>query len=348
MIAGGEALSVLLVEDNAIDTRVLLRDLQRYEDTAFEVESVSTLSACLAAVGRQEFDCVLLDMNLPDSMGLDTVRAVLDHDEDLAIVILTGLGDPTTAVESVALGAQDYLVKGQADHDGVGRAIRYTVARHRAEQELRAAQARLDVLRDRERIARDLHDTVIQQLFATGMGLQSVAKRIDDDHLHHIIALTITEIDASIRQLREAVYDLNTVEPVTKLSDEIKELIEARCEPLGLTPEVTIDPLIDEASPGVGDDLRATLTEALTNVAKHGEATTVEVVVKVDESVLHLRVADNGRGITQRRTESSGALKGRGLGNMRSRAERHEGWFELSSSPSGGAVVGWHVPLSRS
>ncbi len=340
-----ETFSVLLVEDNPIDRKVLLRDLQRYADATFAVSVAESLADCDQLAAGRRFDCVLLDLTLPDSSGLSTVNAVLDIVDDCPVIVLTGLSDPTFAVEAVAAGAQDYLVKGQVDSEVVGRSIRYTVARHRTEQRLRATEAHLDVLRDRERIARDLHDTVIQQLFATGMGLQSLAGRVDNDDLRTMITTTIAEIDAGIQQLRQAVFDLHTTGASTGLVIEIRELVEARAASLALASEAFIDPRIDLVPAAIGENIRATVAESIANVAKHADASMVTVNIVVDGEAVRLEVLDDGQGFDESELPERG-YTGHGLVNMRQRAESRGGTMEVASRPSGGTALVWSVPVT--
>jgi signal transduction histidine kinase/DNA-binding response OmpR family regulator len=141
---------VLVVEDNQSDAG-LVRFALRAESSAehaFVSAHVLRLQEALASLKEKPFDLVLLDLSLPDAQGLDTLARVREAAPDLPIVIMTGLNDESMAVEAVRRGAQDYLVKGQADSHAVIRAILYAIERKRIEVQLNMQRARQAVLRD--------------------------------------------------------------------------------------------------------------------------------------------------------------------------------------------------------
>ncbi len=187
------------------------------------------------------------------------------------------------------------------------------------------------------------------------MGLQSLAGRIDDQGVRDMISSTITEIDAGIRQLREAVFDLHGTGASSGLVQEIQELIDARSSSLNLRTEAFLDPRADLLPGSVGDDLRATVAEALANVAKHAGATKVNVDLRVNEGVVRLRVTDNGRGPDPARLDATGSggpddrensgRTGHGLVNLAERAADHGGQFELTEAATGGTALTWQVPF---
>lgn len=137
------SIRILLVEDNPGDARlvqILLEEVAGREDFAFT--TAADLAAALARLKEAAFDVVLLDLSLPDSQGLDTVRRMREAAPQVPIVVLTGFDDESLAIRAMQEGAEDYLVKGQGDGDLIRRAIRYSVERFRAEQNLRASEAR--------------------------------------------------------------------------------------------------------------------------------------------------------------------------------------------------------------
>jgi two-component system, cell cycle sensor histidine kinase and response regulator CckA len=136
-------LRILLVEDSPIEAHLIRSILQ---STSFRVTSVERLSDAVAVLRSSDIDVVLLDLNLPDSQGPDTLDAVLEHAGSIAIVVLTGNGDEQSALDAVAMGAQDYLVKGTANGDTIVRSIRYAFERVRAEEDRRRSQERFRAL----------------------------------------------------------------------------------------------------------------------------------------------------------------------------------------------------------
>jgi len=136
-------LRILLVEDSPIEAHLIRSILQ---STSFRVTSVDRLSDAVAVLRSSDIDVILLDLNLPDSQGSDTLDAVLEHAGSIAIVVLTGNGDEQSALDAVAMGAQDYLVKGTANGDTIVRSIRYAFERVRAEEDRRRSQERFRAL----------------------------------------------------------------------------------------------------------------------------------------------------------------------------------------------------------
>ncbi|MEA2326601.1 MAG: hypothetical protein QOE68_1560 [Thermoanaerobaculia bacterium] len=136
-------LRILLVEDSPIEARLIRSILG---STSFRVTSVDRLSEALAVLRSTAIDVILLDLNLPDSQGSETLDTILEHAGSTAIVVLTGNGDEQAALDAVALGAQDYLIKGTANGDTIVRSIRYAYERICAEEDRRQTQARFRAL----------------------------------------------------------------------------------------------------------------------------------------------------------------------------------------------------------
>jgi serine phosphatase RsbU (regulator of sigma subunit) len=126
---------LLLVEDDEADA-FLVRELLAESDVSVEITWVRSLAEARSLTGDQ-FECVLLDLGLPDANGFDALRGVLDSSPEAAVLVLTGLADEQTGVDALASGAQDYLVKGQVDGSLLGRSIRYARERKRLDSELR-------------------------------------------------------------------------------------------------------------------------------------------------------------------------------------------------------------------
>jgi PAS domain S-box-containing protein len=151
-------LCILIVEDNPGDARLLQENLHDVLPKA-EFHRVEHLEDALREMTLRDFDVVMLDLSLPDSQGLATVSRMMES-AAAPIVVLTGAQDEQTGQESVRLGAQDYLMKGQADAALVGRAVRYALERHRTQRELARARDELE-MRVRERTA-DLEQAIVK------------------------------------------------------------------------------------------------------------------------------------------------------------------------------------------
>ncbi|MEO0107645.1 MAG: PAS domain S-box protein, partial [candidate division WOR-3 bacterium] len=133
---------ILLVEDSPGDARLVKEALREGAIPEHELVSVETLAAARAVLAQHGFDVVLLDLSLPDSYGLDTVRQVVAAAPDTTVIVMTGLDDEVMAVESLRAGAQDYLLKGEISGHLLGRSIRYALERGRTARELREALRR--------------------------------------------------------------------------------------------------------------------------------------------------------------------------------------------------------------
>jgi serine phosphatase RsbU (regulator of sigma subunit) len=131
---------LLLVEDDEGDA-FLVRELLDEADASRDVTWVRSLAEARTAMAESSFDCVLMDLGLPDATGLDALRDVLDGAADTAVLVLTGLADEQSGTAAMAAGAQDYLVKGQVDGELLTRSIRYAVERKRADEQLRRLYA---------------------------------------------------------------------------------------------------------------------------------------------------------------------------------------------------------------
>jgi signal transduction histidine kinase len=196
----------------------------------------------------------------------------------------------------------------------------------------------LAVISDRERIARDLHDVVIQRLFAIGMQLQAVAVRGVGDQVRERLDQAVQDIDGTIRDVRATIFELQT-HGADSLRGDVRALVRDYAPVLGFTPTVrTHGPVDTMVSTSLREQLLPVLREALSNAARHARATQVEVVLVVDGSELGLTVTDNGTGIPTGPVES-------GLDNARQRARALGGRLQLLDVEPHGLQFHWRVPL---
>ncbi|MBO8186462.1 GAF domain-containing sensor histidine kinase [Streptomyces sp. DW4-2] len=216
-------------------------------------------------------------------------------------------------------------------------ALALEVAEHRQDAE------HMLVLNDRDRIARDLHDLVIQRLFAGALTLQSTLGRLTDQpRLGDRVQRVVDDLDDTIKVIRSTIYALR--EQDRARSDGLRARLVSAMEPgaqaLGFTPALRMTGLLDTNVPAEhADNLLAALGEALSNAARHARATSVDVSVEVTETQLRLRVTDNGRGIDPAVTRRSG------LANLRQRAEELGGTLTIGPNEPTGTQVEWVAPL---
>ena len=138
------ALRLLLVEDNPGDARLIEEALADAGDAAFELRNVQDLASGFEQLEQLDFSLVLADLNLPDSVGLDTFQRIKAQAPQLPVIVLTGLKDENLGVKAVQLGAQDYLIKGEVDGQLLVRAIRYAIEREQTKQKIKALNADLE------------------------------------------------------------------------------------------------------------------------------------------------------------------------------------------------------------
>jgi PAS domain S-box-containing protein len=204
---------------------------------------------------------------------------------------------------------------------------------------VRETRERLVLVADRERIARDLHDLVIQRLFAIGMMLQGAARVLGDDPVGARIDGAVDDLDATIREIRTVIFELGSPLPERSgLRAEVLELVERATSSLGYDPSVHFDGPIDTGvPPHAVPHLLAAIGEGLSNVARHARASRVTLELAVTGGEVRLVVEDDGVGIGDD-TRSSG------LANLRDRALALGGGMEVTSPPSGGTCLLWYVP----
>lgn len=194
---------------------------------------------------------------------------------------------------------------------------------------------------DRDRIARDVHDSVIQNLFAVGLGLQARSAVEDDSDLRAVLDDASTAIDASITELRRLIYDLHDDPPTRgSLAQDIEELVERLARPFVVPVVVSVDgdvPLLDVA---LIDDVLQIVREAVSNALRHSGAASIAVSLKADERSLLFVISDNGHGFNVART-----TWGLGLTNMRTRARRAGGEIVIDSDHARGTLVETRIPL---
>ncbi|WP_172592215.1 GAF domain-containing protein [Subtercola boreus] len=203
----------------------------------------------------------------------------------------------------------------------------------------RGDRQKLALLEDRGRIARDLHDHVIQEIFGTGLELQSIAGRVQNESLSERIGQTVANLDASISQIRTVIFALSA--PVEKTRNTIRhsiiDIVNELAPSLTTTPYVSFSGPVDLLVTGdLAGDVTAVVRESLTNTAKHASAEHSSVALTAAEGHITLEITDDGHG-------SPATTRRSGLANIEKRATIRGGTSEFHSS-STGTVVRWRVP----
>jgi len=200
------------------------------------------------------------------------------------------------------------------------------------------------LIEDRERIAMDLHDTVIQQLFAIGLSLEATARRSQDTEIEHRLHSAVEDLDATIKHIRSTIFTLaSAMSAVSGVRDRILAVVAETGATLPSRPVVLFDGPVDASlGSGAADDLVAATRELLSNVVRHAHATSVEIAVVVDRADVLLKVEDDGVGLGGGDRSQAGL----GLRNLATRAERLGGSLTYTDREGGGTRAEWRIPIA--
>jgi signal transduction histidine kinase len=198
---------------------------------------------------------------------------------------------------------------------------------------------RLAVFEDRDRIARDLHDLVIQRLYATGMSLQSMAVRMGESDNARRVSGAVDALDETIKEIRSAIFSLHSRPAASEagLRAQILEVVDGATGALGFAPALRMSGPLDEVRADAGEHLLGALREALSNAGRHASASKVEVTVEAGSELI-LLVRDNGIGFKETGRRS-------GLANLAERATLLGGTMRAGPGNGGGTELEWRVPL---
>ena len=259
-----------------------------------------------------------------DPQGPTALLPITVGDDEIGVLAVAWASDAETFVEDIvpplAALAQQMglaLVAGRAQRD----------------------RSRLALLEDRERIARDMHDLVIQRLFATGLSLQAAGRQAQNPTVATRLDEAVDELDAAIKDIRHTIFELHRERPTRELGEEIADLVRASTEPLGFAPDLTIEGPLGALAADLEADLVAVIREGLANVARHAGASSVSVRVTSDEAI-QVEVADDGVGVAANAVES-------GLDNLRQRAESRGGSLTLRRRAPHGTALVWEALLNH-
>ncbi|MGH9091447.1 MAG: GAF domain-containing sensor histidine kinase [Acidimicrobiales bacterium] len=202
----------------------------------------------------------------------------------------------------------------------------------------------LAVLDDRDRIARDLHDAVIQRLFAVGLSIQGLVRTATTPERAERLSKAVTEIDEVIRQIRATIFELGLGIGLGRLRGRVLDLLGDLADVVGFDVPARFEGPVDAAVPeDVGEHVAAVLREAVTNVGRHARATSASVVVGVEGGTCTVEVVDNGMGVAA--SGSAPGEGGLGLPNLRDRAAKLGGDLVVEEVEGGGTRLVWQVPL---
>lgn len=203
-------------------------------------------------------------------------------------------------------------------------------------------QRMLDLLADRDRIAGDLHDHVIQRLFAAGMSLQAIVGRISDTEARTRVTNVVVQLDETMRDIRTSIFDLHTSgeENPTSLRRRMLDLVAETSSNTEMSPSVRISGAVDTlVPPAIGEHALAALREGVSNAVRHSHANDIVVTVEAGSDLV-IGVTDNGVGMPPDVARS-------GLLNLERRASEYGGTTTVSENQDGGTRLVWRVPLPK-
>jgi signal transduction histidine kinase len=346
-----DKIKILLIEDNPGDSRLIKEYLSDVNGVKFELKVSDRLESGISQLKSEEFHTILLDLNLPDSNGLESFEKVLFSSPQVPIIILTGLNDETTALKAVQKGAQDYIVKDKVEPELLTKSIRYSIERKRAEEEhqkLIEQKIRTSAIieaqeNERRRISRELHDGLGQLLSAAKLNfgmidlLQGNDKEKSNDlikQIDGIISKAIVEARRISHDLRPTTLDdFGLVPSLRILSQEFSKLTNIKIK-------FQVSQLTERINSKAEIAIYRIVQESFNNILKYAKATSVTLDLFRKENRVYVIVKDNGIGfdmeeISQNR-QSGGGL---GLINMRERAELVGGKLNINSALGKGTEV---------
>jgi signal transduction histidine kinase len=370
-------LRILLVEDNPGDARLIREALRDAGSLDFELKHADRLAAALPLLAAHEADVALLDLSLPDAHGLETVTRALAAAPDVPIVVLTGLDDETVAIQAVQAGAQDYLVKGQAEPGMLARALRYAMERKRLEAERarlleaehQARTAAEAAVRARDEVLRIVAHDIGNSLSAVkihALVLERTLPAGDGEARKRTAA--IRDLTAQMDRLRQDLLDVAAIEAgrlaVEPVELEVGAVVAEAVESLaGVAAEkgVALSSTVEAGLPRVFAD-RERVLQVLANLAGNAVKFTpsggrVEVSAAREGDEVRVAVHDTGPGIAAedlsyvfdrfwqaRSTRRAGA--GLGLAIAKGIVEAHGGRISAESTAGEGSTFAFTLPVA--
>lgn len=367
---------LLLVEDNIADAYLLTEMLEQAEEQPWQITQAKRLSIALEYLHNSNFSVVLLDLTLPDSKGLNTVTQIQATAQDLPIVVLTGIDDQELALQAVALGAQDYLVKGQITTELLVRAIRYAIERGQILKRLQESERRTLMALEKERELSQLKSNFVSMVsheFRTPMTtIRLCAEKLKNDNpqltqerRNQYFELMQGSISDMLQLLDEVLLLARTeagglkYEPAAfNLEEFCRELTETL--QLSTSNQKLIFTCRSESTLVVMDAvlLRHIFTNLLSNAIKYSrEDSSIRFDLNCQDGTATFQIQDQGIGIplhdqqrlfeTFHRASNVGQIQGTGLGLsiVKGCVDLHKGQIQIESEVGIGTTVTIMLPL---
>ena len=354
-------LRILLVDDDEDDFVVMRETLSEINHWKANLQWASSYELALRTVKPELYDICLMDYRLDRGTGLELMQELRKKGFSAPVIVLTGKGDREIDLRAMQDGAADYLEKSQVNPHILERSIRYAIERTKNLEALRQSERQLRVLssklmeaqeNERKRLAHELHDSIGASLTAVKFGLEREIRRTESGNvdldktliqeLVDIVETTIKDLKRIYGNLRPLILDdLGVIPAIRALIRQFSEV----------KPQVRFDQAfsVDEAE--IPEPIKIVLyrvcQEAINNVSKHSDATSVELSLARNGNALVLTIHDNGRGFDLREVLSKEKNRtSLGLESMKERVEMSAGSFTLVSNKTKGTTLKavWPLP----
>jgi signal transduction histidine kinase len=352
-MSSAQKIKILLIEDNKGDARLIHELLKEIQYFGYTLEWRENLSAGIQAMQKTNLDLLLLDLTLPDSQGLETVLHVLSQTPDVPIVVLTGHDDATLAIKAVAVGAQDYLVKGEVDAKILGRAIHYAIERNKLVMKLKENEkslARYNVeleqrVGERTLALKDAQEKMMQQekLAAIGKLAGTVGHELRNplgviSNSIYYLTLKLPAVDEKIKKHLKIIQeesaaankiisdllDFARSKPDESCMVDIPGLLKETLERVQKPKNIKITTSFEKELPGTRLDPRK-MQQAFQNIIVNAfqampDGGGLEISAKLDKDMITIAFKDTGVGISKENLQKlfeplfSTKVKGIGLG----------------------------------
>lgn len=346
---------ILLVDDCPDNLRLLSSMLN---ERGYKVRSVINGSSALMGAQAQPPDLILLDVNMPGMNGYEVCLLLKEHSQtrDIPVIFISAINEVIDKVKSFSVGGVDYICKPfQVEEVLVRIETQLSVRRLQAELQQALAQERslnqqieaMAAIEERNRIAREIHDSLGHSLTALTVQLQAAASVIQTDPVQAQVFLAQAHqlSKTAMQEVRQSVRALRIDQPVPPcLKATILDLAEGFRQVTGITPIVQID-FKESVSLSIARTIHRIVQEALTNISKYAQATQVRInlitIRQTGEDCLCLTIKDNGKGFDPHQPAA-----GFGLQGMQERVAALAGGFHLTTAPGAGCQIQVRLPLS--
>lgn len=361
-----EQIKVLLIEDNPGDARLVMEMLaEAKDDISFDLEWKDSLSAGLGRLAQEVVDVVLLDIMLPDSSGPATFERALALAPGIPLIVMTGINDETLATDALQKGAQDYLVKGQADSNLLVRSIRYAITRKRQEETLKKYAVELEEANRIKSLFADImsHD-LMNPISVMKTMTELKLERTEDDEMRQTLLMITKSVDKLIDMIRSAgMYaKLESTKKLECTSLDLNGVFRAVIE--NFKPELEkkkmkLEYLAKGKYPAkVNPVIENVFSNLISNAVKYSpEESKIEVNIMNKNGDYRIYVKDWGYGIKDedkeklftrfQRVDKKG-VRGTGLGLaiVKRIVELHKGRVWVEDNPEGGSIFYVEIPKS--